>query len=343
MRLYVDKVTLILQGQRILITGGTGSIGSALVEKALKSNSKEIRVFSNDENGLYELEVKYNSNPKIKFIIGDIRNEELVSSIVKNVDLVFHAAALKHVDRCELNPNEAITVNVIGTKNIIRFSIEEKVKKVISISTDKAVNPIGVMGATKLLSEKLITAEAFYKKSNTIFSCVRFGNVLQTRGSIIPHIENQIQHGGPITLTDRRMQRFFMTMEQAVDLILSATKIATGGEIFVLKMPLLRLEDLFEVMKEVVAPKFGYIALKIKTKIIGMRPGEKLMEYLLNEYEIKHALETKQFFIILPLQYLRKQNKYPNAKKTKNIQTYFKNIKPIGKIEIKKMIQSIYG
>lgn len=333
----------ILQGKRITITGGTGSIGSTILDKALKSKAKSIKIFSNDENGLFELEEEYHNNPNIEFVIGDIRNEDSVNSVMKNTDIVFHTAALKHVDKCELNPNEAISINILGTRNIVTSSILAGVKKVISISTDKAVNPIGVMGATKLLSEKLISSEALYKNSKTIFSSVRFGNVLQSRGSIIPKIEKQIQKGGPITLTDIRMLRFFMTAAQAVELILSATSLAKGGEIFVLKMPLLRLNDLFDVLKEIIAPKFGFESRQIKTKIIGIRLGEKLIEFLLNEYEMEHALETKNFFIILPLQYMRKAFKYPGAKKPNNINSYFNNIKPISKNEIRKMIKTTYS
>jgi len=234
-----------------------------------------------------------------------------------------------------------VSVNILGTNNIVKVSITEKVKKVICISTDKAVNPIGVMGATKLLAEKLVMSEAFHHHSNTVFTSVRFGNVIHTRGSIMPRIEKQIQRGGPVTLTDERMKRYFMTREQAVDLILSATQVAKGGEIFVLKMPLLLLKDLFAALKEVIAPKYGFKPSQIKTKIIGIRPGEKFTEYLLNDYEMNYALEMKDFFIIPPLQYITK-NKYPGAKKPRNIRSYFENLKPIKKDEIVKMIKEVY-
>jgi len=260
----------ILTNKSILITGGTGSIGTAIAKKAIIDKAKLIRVFSNDENGLYEMESEISKNDRIEYVIGDIRDEDIVDSIVKNIDIIFHTAALKHVDRCELNPFEAITVNTIGTKNIIQAAIRAKVKKVVSISTDKAVNPIGVMGATKLLSEKLMSAEAHRYNSNTIFSTVRFGNVFQTRGSILPHIERQIKKGGPITITDERMMRFFMTKDDAVQLILDATKLAKGGETFVLKMPLLRLKDLFESMKKLLGSKYGFKPSQIKTKIKGV-------------------------------------------------------------------------
>lgn len=329
----------ILTKKSILVTGGTGSIGTALVKKAISDKAKLIRVFSNDENGLYEMESEYGNHKNIEYVIGDIQNEETVSEIVKDIDIIFHAAALKHVDRCELNPLETINVNIIGTKNIAKAAQKENVKRMILISTDKAVNPIGVMGATKLLGEKLISAEASHK-TNTIFASVRFGNVFHTRGSILPRIEKQISNGGPITLTDPEMKRFFMTKDDAVKLIISATTLAKGGETFVLKMPLIRLKDLFEAMKETLSSKYGYKPSQIKTKIIGSRPGEKLIEYLLTSFEMENVLETKDFFIIPPLNVSVKS--YPNTKKPKNPQSYFKEIKILSKNEIVKILKKVY-
>ena len=332
----------ILKGKNILVTGGTGSIGQALVKKALADGVNLVRIFSNDENGLYEMEIEIGKNKKTEYVIGDIRDSEVVSSIVKKIDIIFHAAALKHVDRCELHPFEATTVNVIGTNNIAKAALRENVKKVISISTDKAVNPIGVMGATKLLGEKLLSAEAFHSRSNTIFASVRFGNVFHTRGSILPLIEKQIQRGGPITITDRRMKRFFMTKNEAVKLILNAANMARGGETFVLKMPLLKLEDLFNAMKEVLGPKYGYKPESIKTKVLGIRSGEKLIEYLLTDFEMEHVLETKEFFIIRSFHKAPKPSKYLAVKKAKNPQSYFENIKPLKKNEIVNILKRIY-
>lgn len=331
-----------LQEKNILITGGSGSIGQALIRKAIDDKAKLIRVFSNDENGLYEIESKLGKKHNLEFVIGDIRDEDTVSEIVKGMDIVYHAAALKHVDRCELYPFEAMTVNVIGTKNVTKASLRAGVKKLVLISTDKAVNPIGVMGATKLLSEKLVSAEAFHNKSGTVFASVRFGNVFNTRGSIIPRIESQIKAGGPITLTDPRMKRFFMTIDDAVNLIISATVLAKGGETFVLKMPLLQLGDLFEAMKQVMAPRYGYKADQIKTKVIGIRPGEKLIEYLLTPFEMEHVLETDQFFIIPPLNESIKRSQYKGARKPKDIMKHLENLEPLKKDEIVKILKSIY-
>jgi FlaA1/EpsC-like NDP-sugar epimerase len=330
----------ILKNKTILITGGTGSIGEALVKKSLLDGAKKIKVFSNDENGLYEMELEFGKD-NLEFIIGDVRNIDTVNSIVKGVDIIFHAAALKHVDRCELYPFEAFGVNIVGTNNVIQASLKENVERVVLISTDKAVNPIGVMGGTKLLAEKLISSES-HKNISTIFCSVRFGNVLHTRGSILPRIEKQIQKGGPITITDTRMKRFFMTKEDAVNLIISATEIAKGGETFVLKMPVIKLVDLFESMKNMLAPRYGFKPNNIKTKILGIRPGEKLLEDLMNDFEMEHALETKEFFIIPSLFKKYKISDYSGAKKPTDIRLYFKNLEPISKGEVITMLKKIY-
>lgn len=332
----------VLRGKNVLITGGTGSIGEAIARKALSDGARVVKIFSNDENSQYEIEREFGHDKRLVFLLGDIRDEGRVDYVVKGIDIIFHTAALKHVDRCEYNPFEAVTVNILGTKNIISAALKEKVKKVISISTDKAVNPVSVMGGTKLLAEKLISAETFHHNSNTIFASVRFGNVLNTRGSIIPHIEKQIQRGGPITLTDTRMKRFFMTKDAAVNLIISAAQIAKGGEIFVLKMPLVLLNDLFEMMKQLLAPKYGLKPSHIKTKIIGMKPGEKLTEDLLSDFEMEHVLETRNFFIIPPHLDLSAKNNYAGAKRPDNIKSRMKNMKTLERKQVLEMLEKIY-
>jgi len=335
-------VTSYLKGKTILITGGTGSIGQAIAKRALSDGASLVKIFSNDENGQYDMEIEFRQNKRLVFIIGDIRDEERVNYIVKGVDIIFHTAALKHVDRCEYNPFEAIAVNILGTKNVILAALAEKVKKVISISTDKAVNPVSVMGGTKLLAEKMISAETFLQNSTTIFSSVRFGNVLNTRGSIIPRIEKQIMNGGPITLTDKRMKRFFMSQEDAVHLIISAAELAKGGETFVLKMPLILLDDLFESMKQLLAPRYGFDATQIKTKIIGMKSGEKLIEELLTDFEMDRVFETKDFYIIPPQLDISTKNSYPRAKKSQNIRKHFKDMKPLKRSQVLKLLKKVY-
>jgi len=335
-------MTSLLRRKTILVTGGTGSIGQELVKRSLSDGATFVRVLSNDENGLYEMELDFKKKKNVEFVMGDIKNFDSVNSASKNIDIIFHTAALKHVDRCELFPFEAVTTNIIGTNNVVNAAINQKVKQVVNISTDKAVNPIGVLGATKLLTEKIMSTEAFRNRSNTIFSSVRFGNVLNTRGSIIPRIEKQIMEGGPITLTDTRMKRFFMTKTESVNLILKAAEYAKGGETFILKMPILLLKDLFDVMKDTIAPKYGFKPSQIKIKVTGIRPGEKIVEYLLTSFEMEHVLETDNFFIMPSMFKSINSKNYSKAKKPKNLKEVFKNQKAISKNDIKNMLKNHY-
>ncbi len=291
-RFYKDKT--------ILVTGGAGSIGSEIVRVLLRFDPRVVRVLDINETGLFELEHELKSE-KIRSFIGDIRDKDRLRRAIEGVDVVFHAAALKHVPLCEYNPFEAVKTNVVGTQNLIDVALEEEVEKVITISTDKAVNPINVMGATKLLAERLTTAANLYKgKRKTAFSVVRFGNVLNSRGSLLPLIKNQIKNGGPVTLTDPNMTRFVMSIHDAVNLVLKAGMLAKGGEIFILKMPAVNILDLVEVIVEELASKYGYSPDDIKVKIIGKRPGEKLFEELMTEEEVITAYELEDMYIIFP-------------------------------------------
>jgi FlaA1/EpsC-like NDP-sugar epimerase len=290
------------QNKNILVTGGTGSIGSALVRKLLEFDPKVIRVFSNDENAQFELEQELQEySSSFRFLVGDVRDKERLQRATENIQIVFHAAALKHVPLCEYNPFEAIKTNVIGTQNLLEVAITENVEKVITISTDKAANPASVMGATKLLAERLTIAANYYRGlKRTVFSCVRFGNVMASRGSVIQTFEKQIRSGGPVTLTDPQMVRFWMRMERAVDLVLKAAQIAKGEEIFIFKMPALHIKDLAEVMIEKLAPKCGYKPKDIEIRLIGKRKGEKLYEELMTEEEAFNAYETEDMLLVLP-------------------------------------------
>jgi len=284
----------------ILVTGGAGSIGSVLVKKLLELNPRVIRVFDNNETGLYDLYNELQSK-KIRPLIGDIRDKERINRALEGIDIVFHASALKHVPLCEYNPFDAVKTNILGTQNIMDAALDHAIDKVILISTDKAANPTNVMGATKLLAERLTVSMNYYKgKRNTAFSCVRFGNVLNTRGSVVPLFKNQIAKGGPVTLTDSGMTRFMMTVPKAIDLVFKATELTRGGEIFILKMPSLRVKDLAEVMVEELAPRCGYKAEDIEIKNIGKRPGEKIYEELMTSYEAEYAYENEDMFIVLP-------------------------------------------
>ena len=283
----------------ILVTGGVGSIGSEIVKKVLEFEPKSVRVLDINETGLFDLEHELN-NKKVRSFIGDVRDKNRLKRAIEGVDIVFHAAALKHVPLCEYNPFEAVKTNVIGTQNLIDVAIDEEVEKFITISTDKAVNPINVMGATKLLTERLTISANYYKGNRkTVFSCVRFGNVMGSRGSVIPLFINQIKEKKRVTLTNPNMTRFVMSISHAVKLVLRSCKMATGGEIFVLKMPVVRIGDLTKALINEIAPKFGYTPEEIKTDTIGKRIGEKDHEELLTEDEAKNAYENDTMFVIL--------------------------------------------
>ena len=285
----------LFKNKNILVIGGAGSIGSELVKQLLSYNPKAIRVLDNNETGLFDLQNKLNDS-RLRFLVGDIRDLSRLEVSIEDIDYVFHAAAFKHVHYSEYNPFEAVKTNIIGTQNVISAALSRGVKKVISISTDKAVNSVSTMGATKLLTEKLITAANYYKGGKkTVFSSVRFGNVIGSRGSVIPLFKKQIKKGGPVTITSKEMTRFMMSIEQAVKLVLKAAKHAKGGEIFVLKMPTIRIIDLAEVLVE----KYTHLQ-DIKIDVIGKRPGEKYHEELITEEEKTHTLEVEDMLIILP-------------------------------------------
>jgi FlaA1/EpsC-like NDP-sugar epimerase len=290
-----------LRGKNILVTGGAGSIGSQISRKLLGLKTNVVRILDIDEAEQFELAQELVPHPNIRFLMGDVRDKERMKRAMENIDIVFHAAALKHVPSCEYSPFEAVKTNVLGTQNVIEAAIDAEVEKFIAISTDKAVNPVNVMGATKLLAEKLTISANYYKgPRKTAFSCVRFGNVLGSSGSVIPVFVKQIKKGGPITITDPEMTRFVMTMQRAVELVLKATKMAAGGEIFIFKMPAVRVGDLAEAVTEALAQKYGYRANEIKTKITGIRPGEKFHEELMTEEESVWAEETEEMFIVRP-------------------------------------------
>jgi UDP-N-acetylglucosamine 4,6-dehydratase len=291
MTFFKDKV--------ILVTGGVGSIGGEIVKSLLRQDPKVVRILDNNETGLFDIEHELHSS-RIRVLLGDVRDKERLKRAFENVDIVFDAAALKHVPLCEYNAFEAVKTNVIGTQNLIEVAIDEKISKFITISSDKAVNPVNVMGATKLLAERLTISANFYKGlRKTVFSCVRFGNVLDTRGSVVPLFRKQIQDGF-ITLTDPDMTRFMMSVPLAVELVLRAAEMAQGGEIFILKMPVLRMGELADVMVEEYAREHGYDPGKIRIDVIGKRPGEKMYEELMTADEAERAYEDKEMFVVLP-------------------------------------------
>ncbi|MFH1420898.1 MAG: UDP-N-acetylglucosamine 4,6-dehydratase family protein [Candidatus Aenigmatarchaeota archaeon] len=290
----------VFRNKKILITGGAGSIGSEIAEHLLEYEPAVIRILDNNEYALHKLKQKI-SGSNLRFFLGDIRDKERIERAMEGIDIVFHAAALKHVNFCEENPFEAIKTNVHGTQNVIEAALKQNAEKFITISTDKAANPVSVMGATKLLAEKLTVSANYYKGARrTALSCVRFGNVMESTGSVMPLFRQQIRKGGPITMTNPEMTRFMMSTSQAVDLILSAASRSVGREIFILKMNSVKIGDLAEAMIEEIAPICGYKPEEIKTEVIGTRPGEKMHEDLMTRHEAANAIETEDMFIIYP-------------------------------------------
>lgn len=287
------------QNKIILVTGGTGSIGSEIVRKLIKYKPKQVRIYSRDESKQFFLQNELSSLKStidIRYLIGDIRDCERLDKAFGKVNIVFHTAALKHVPLCEYNPFEAVKTNVYGSQNVIDLSIKHKVDKVIAISTDKAVNPVSIMGTTKLLMEKMLLSTRWYLgESDTKFSIVRFGNVINSRGSVIPLWQEQIRNNQPITITNPNMTRYIMTIGEAVSLIFEAASIMQGQEVFILKMKQKKLIDLAndEIQK-------SSHSNKIKLKIIGLRDGEKIHEELFTQNEKKSMIELKKMYILVP-------------------------------------------
>ncbi|MBD3264280.1 MAG: NAD-dependent epimerase/dehydratase family protein [Candidatus Omnitrophica bacterium] len=295
-----SKLKNFFKGKKVLIIGGTGTIGSGLTEVILKNFPPAVvRILSNDENALFCMKQGLKNFPNARFLVGDVRDKERMRWAARDIDYVFHSAALKHVSLCEYNPFDAVETNVLGTQNIIEVCLEEKVKRMIFIGTDKAVFPTSTMGATKLLAERLVLDASAYKgKIPVIFSCVRFGNVLGSRGSIIPLIKGQISQGGPVTITDRAATRFIMSTEEAVRLVIKGASLAKGGEIFILKMPSVKIIDLLRVLIDNFAPFYNLKPENISIEEIGLRRGEKLHEDLMSEQESRYAAHLEDMLVI---------------------------------------------
>ncbi len=280
--MFKDKV--------LLITGGTGSFGNAVLRRFLKTDIGEIRIFSRDEKKQDDMRKIYN-NPKLKFYIGDVRDYNSVIDVMRGVDFVFHAAALKQVPSCEFYPVQAVYTNILGTENVLNAAIASKVKKVVCLSTDKAAYPINAMGMSKALMEKVIVAKGRNLKDDETTICLtRYGNVMASRGSVIPLFIDQVRHGKPITITDPNMTRFMMSLDQAVDLVLFAFKNGKNGDLFIQKSPAATIEVLAHAMKNILGKP------EHEVKIIGTRHGEKLYEVLMTKEEKVRAIDMGEYF-----------------------------------------------
>ena len=277
------------KNKTLLITGGTGSFGSTILKKFKDIDIKEIRIFSRDEKKQHDLRVEIN-NPKVKFFIGDVRDLESVDNVVRGVDYIFHAAALKQVPACEFFPIEATKTNVIGTSNVLTSAIKHGVKKVICLSTDKAAYPINAMGISKALMEKVAIANSRNSKE-TIICVTRYGNVMASRGSVIPYFIEQIKNNNPLTLTDPNMTRFLMSLDEAVDLVLFAFQHGEAGDLFIQKSPASSVADLAQAIKELFNSKNEMI-------VIGKRHGEKMYETLATKEEMVLAEDLKNYYRI---------------------------------------------
>lgn len=271
----------------LLITGGTGSFGNAVLNRFLESDIKEIRIFSRDEKKQHDMRVAYN-NPKLKFYIGDVRDYRSIDQAMFNVNYVFHAAALKQVPSCEFYPIEAVNTNVLGTENVLNAAISNNVAKVVCLSTDKAVYPINAMGVSKAMMEKVFVAKSRNSKS-TIITGTRYGNVMASRGSVIPHFIDQIKSGKPITVTDPNMTRFMMTLDHAVELVLYAFNIGKSGDIFVQKSPASTIGELAQSLKDIYNSE-------VEIKNIGIRHAEKMHETLLSKEEFMVAEDLGEYY-----------------------------------------------
>ena len=303
----------IIEGKRVLVTGGTGSFGQMFIKEILQYSPREIVVFSRDEDKQGQMRLEYKDEKRLRLLLGDIRDLRSVREAVRGVDIIIHAAALKWITEVEYNVWEGVKTNVIGTQNIIEAAREEDVEKVVALSTDKAVEPINAYGMAKALQERLITTANLYDVGKrTVFVNTRYGNVLGSRGSVVPYFKKLIEGGKPLTITDQRMTRFVMTLDQSVELVLEALENGVGGEVFVRKSPAHTVFDLAKVMVKNLGDG--------KTKIdnIGIRPGEKINETLISSYESPRTVETENYYIVLPqIKIKAVEEKYKKDKRLK--------------------------
>jgi len=326
----------IFKNKKILVTGGTGSFGQEFVKTLCKNfNFKKLAIFSRDELKQFEMSERLKDS-RLRFLLGDLRDYDRVKFALSDIDFVIHAAALKQVPKAEYNPSEYIKTNILGSENIIKASIETKVSKVLSLSTDKAASPINLYGATKLVADKLFAAaNNMTGKKKILFSTVRYGNVLNSRGSVIPFFKQQISQNKPLPITHNDTTRFFLSLNEGVNFVTNSFKIMKGGEIFIPKIPSFKIKELADCMSP-----------KVSKKIIGLRPGEKIHEVLISRDET-NVYEYKKFFVIAPSIIMDKSKNYKSylLEKGKKVKINFEygsnlNSKFLNKTNLKKYIKN---
>ena len=293
---------MFLADKRVLVTGCCGSVGRELTRQLLeKHRVPEFIGLDNNEGELFFIEHRFSKHSQSSFFLADVRDRDKLCKMMEGIDIVFHTAAFKNIILCERSPFEAVQTNILGVQNIIYSAIKNKVGRVIFTSSDKAVNPTNVMGTSKLMGERLMTAaNSNLRGDGPIFTSTRFGNVLGSRGSVIPIFRDQISKGGPVTLTDPEMTRFIMSISEAVRLVIDSASYACGGEVLITKMPVVRIRDLAEVMIQELAVLYDHQPETIQIETIGVKPGEKMYEELMNLEETRRAWELAKYFVVLP-------------------------------------------
>jgi FlaA1/EpsC-like NDP-sugar epimerase len=332
-----------LRGKSVLVTGACGTIGQQLVRQLLTDfEVGALTGLDNNESELMFLEERHSAHRNTRFILCDVRDLASLSRETRKVDVLFHTAAYKHVYLCERSPLEAIQTNVFGVQNVIQAAIDGGVESLVFASSDKAVNPTNVMGTSKLMAERLITAAALHPDhSGAVFLSTRFGNVLGSRGSVIPIFRDQIRRGGPVTLSDPRMTRFIMSLDQAVHLVAESVTLGRPGDVLITKMPAIRISDLAEVIVRDFAPRCGRKPSDIEIKITGQRPGEKIYEELMNEEETRRSFELDKYYVVRPASASAEIPDYQGKRPPPVDRTYNSaNIEPMSQDDLARFLES---
>jgi FlaA1/EpsC-like NDP-sugar epimerase len=340
-----ERARSYLRGKRVMVTGACGTVGRNLVNQLVGSfDVGSLAGLDNNESELMFLEEHHRGRRDVRFFLCDIRDQASLLRETRKIDIIFHAAAYKHVYICERSPLEAIQTNVLGVQNVIQAATENNIERLVFASSDKAVNPTNVMGTSKLMGERLITAAALHPDhSGASFLSTRFGNVLGSRGSVIPIFRDQIRRGGPLTLSDPKMTRFIMSLDQATKLVIESIAVAQPGDVLITKMPAIRISDLAEVMVRELAPRCGRDPKEIEIQISGQRPGEKLYEELMNEEETRRSWELEQYYVVHPA--LARQNRdvpsYEGSRPVAVDRPYnTSNIEPLSQKELAEFLHS---